>query len=63
MLNSPCKGCNERYRNCHAHCADYAEYHEQLESMKRNKHKDYNAEDYVIDKGYKIKRRKGKRKW
>ena len=62
MRNSPCNGCNERHRNCHTYCMDYIEYQEEIDSLKRNKRKDYNAESYVIDKGYKIKRREGKRK-
>lgn len=62
MLNSPCNGCNERYKNCHSHCMDYIEYQEENDRMKHNKRRDHDAESYVIDKGYKIKRRGGKRK-
>ena len=33
-MNSPCKDCEERHHNCHAHCAEYKAYH--AENTRRN---------------------------
>ena len=33
-MNSPCKDCEDRHRNCHAHCDEYKAYH--ADNVRRN---------------------------
>lgn len=33
-MNSPCKDCEERHHNCHAHCDEYKAYH--ADNTRRN---------------------------
>ena len=63
MLKSPCNGCNERYKNCHAHCEDYIDYQNEISEIKRNRQKEFSVNDYEIEQSIKINRRRGKKKW
>ena len=36
-MNAPCKDCEERHHNCHAHCEAYREYND--ENVQRNAEK------------------------
>lgn len=40
----PCKDCKSRSLGCHSACAAYAEYKEQVSSLKRKIYGEYNSE-------------------
>lgn len=63
MLNSPCNGCNERYKNCHAHCEDYIEYCKKLETVKQRKQRYNNDEQYAINKTKRLQKYRKPKYW
>lgn len=40
MIDSPCKGCTDRHKGCHAGCPDYLDYKEAKEREKEAKRSD-----------------------
>ena len=42
MNKSPCKNCEQRQLECHAHCKNYKEYREEIDYMNRKKQEESN---------------------
>lgn len=47
-INPPCYNCEERYLGCHANCAYYRAFREELEEAKAKRRKYDNAQDFQI---------------
>ena len=60
MNNAPCKGCEERHHNCHAHCEAYQDYNANNE--RRNAENFRRSEIVQFDIGYKARHIKSRRR-
>lgn len=59
---APCKGCQERHRNCHSTCEKYAEFQLENERLKANiaKAKDKNRFMYDVKQSVRNKAKASK---
>lgn len=47
-ISPPCYKCEERYQGCHANCAYYRAFCEELDAAKARRHKFDDARDFQI---------------
>ncbi len=48
-IYSPCKGCEDRYAECHAHCEKWAEYEEKRNEMYKERRTEAEREQIMYD--------------
>lgn len=64
-MQSPCRECNDRKINCHAHCEKYQGYHEERENMCNQKHKQAEIDGFIHERTMRLRNRwiKNRRRW
>lgn len=61
-MMSPCKDCEKRHSNCHAHCEDYQAYHRENEKRREENRRNGEARAFKNECRFKMMKKMNRRK-